>query len=130
MRRALMGAAAAAASLTFMTAPAAAGGDVVQIACGNLVFDVTVNGSGQWSPGRAVGTKKVLHPTSFRDVHGSVTFKDGSGSDEFSEPDATFAAEPQAVNGKTTLVDCTFSDDFEDAYVVGHIEGIVSGWIS
>lgn len=132
MRRMRLAAAALAlsgGSVLGMAGPASAAGNEVDVVCGNTTYTVAVNGQGAWTPGRVVGSNKVLHPTSFGEVHGTVTFKDGSGSDEFTDPPMTRAAQPQAHNGKATLVDCTFSDDFEDAYVIGHVEGTVSGWI-
>lgn len=133
MRRTLMAAAAVAvmAGGTILggASPASAGGQALPLECGNMTFQIVTNGNGDWTPGRVKdGSGHVLHPTSFGEVHGTVVFKDGSGSDEFTDPPMARTNTPP--NGKATFTDCTFSVDFEDAYVTGHFEGTVSGWIS
>jgi hypothetical protein len=109
-------------------APANAGGEVLELVCGNTTYQIVSNGNGAFTPGRDLASTRVFIPTSFGEFSGTFTPSDGSDPETFTDPAMTKTANPQAHNGKATFVDCTFSVHFEGPDGTFDGSGSVSGW--
>jgi hypothetical protein len=112
-----------------LAAPANAPNAIVAtLDCGGAgVFDVVVNGNGEWTPGHLLAGNGVVVPLSFGEETGTVRDPEGTVVDQFTEP-ATTKGRARARGRER--VSCTYSATFtEDGFTIT-VTGSVTGFMS
>lgn len=116
MGRTILAATLAAALFTGGAASAAAAPpeqEVIPLVCDNgESFDIVVNGNGNWTPGRVVGSTRVLIPVAFGDFSFRAELPDGQVIEEtFPEQDLKGRGNVLKRNPRPTTT-CTFTETF------------------
>jgi hypothetical protein len=114
MRKIILASAVTGALILTGTTPAVAAQperETVELDCNSgETFEVVVNGNGDFSPGRVVGSTRVLIPIEFGDFTFTAVLPDGTVISE-SEPGALKGGGNVAGHHSPTVT-CTFQDSF------------------
>lgn len=132
MRKAILALALAAALISVGTAPALAAQperETFELECSNgETFEVVVNGNGEFTPGRLVGSTRVLIPTAFDDFSFQAVLPNGTVTGG-AEPGSAKGGGNAAKGNPRPRLTCTFGDSFtvtaEDADEFGFPAGTV-----
>jgi hypothetical protein len=82
-------------------------GEVITLACGGTTYQAAVNGNGQWSPARDLGSTKVFVPHAFGPFTGTIRDASGTVIDTSTDP-----AVVQGSGKQKNDVSCTYSFTF------------------
>lgn len=96
-----------ASTLVVGAASAEPNSEQVPLECDNgQSYVVEVNGNGEFTPGRVVGSTAVLVPIAFGEFTGTVRDENGNVVETFTEPGTT--TKGQSAKGVKDPVTCTF----------------------
>ncbi|MCE0488142.1 hypothetical protein [Ornithinimicrobium sediminis] len=116
MRKTILGPVLAAALMVGGTGAATAAPpepEIIPLVCDNgHSYDIVVNGNGNWTPGRIVGSTNVLVPIAFGDFGFRAVTPDGDVYEEtFPDEDLKGGGNVAQRNPRPTVT-CTFTETF------------------
>ena len=122
------GAAAAIVVVGGASAATAAPGDLIPLTCDNgQHYTVQVNGNGEFTPGRIVGSTGVLVPSVIGPLHFHGVGPNGQVVFDETEP---AAVKGNGGTGRQPTVTCTFSVTMVEEGTTVTFSGIVTGFIT
>jgi hypothetical protein len=90
-------------------------GETFPVVCENgVIYEVTINGNGEFTPAHDSASNSILVPTAFGELHGTITDADGNVIDEFVDPAASKGSSDSQTRATTTACTFTITDSFDD----------------
>jgi hypothetical protein len=90
-------------------------GETFPVVCENgVIYEVTINGNGEFTPAHDSASNSILVPTAFGELFGTITDAGGNVIDEFVDPAASKGSSDSRTRATTTACTFTITDSFDD----------------